>query len=356
MSVTLAHGPANHRKLLFPSWVQNIENTSDVISDTAYLSLRLPNDAPFELKPSPGKGWGVFATRLIKNESLIFTERPLFFFEKPKAAITLGDAAKAILSLPLDKKDQVSLMLKNGTSLYKDLRDLVGENSFYLTDSRSKASAWAFYLLQSRFNNSCIPNSRIVAMSEGMIVRYANKDIQPGEEITGHHTTYDFLSTRFERQRRINFPCQCAACQLPPPLQQASDLRRRLVRGLISLIDGEDPRNKPSIIINAELRRLAGSFDLSLCTIIFFDFLLLFLLAEEGLLNDTFLAGFGGGLARRGLFIISESNRIIFERARRQRTWEERLQIATRLYGREDPGDANYTSVRQREQASRRMN
>ncbi|KAJ5934892.1 hypothetical protein N7466_004439 [Penicillium verhagenii] len=333
MSMTLADVPANH----------------------PYRSLRLPNDAPFELKPSPGKGWGVFATELIKNESLILTERPLFFFEKPKALITVGEAAKAILSLPLDKKTQVSLMLKNGTSLYQDLRYLVGENSFSLRDSHSHAPAWGFFLLQSRFNNSCTPNSRIVAMGQGVIVRYANRDIQPGEEITSIHTVYDFVSTRFERQRRISFPCHCATCQLPPLLQQASDLRRRLMRGLVFLIDGEDQCSSSPVIIDTEMRRRAASFDLSLCTIIFFDFLLLFLLAEEGLFQDAFLAKFRGGLAQRGQFIRSESTRIIFEMAKKQHHWVNMLQVASRLYGRVDPGDAHYTFVRRQEQASRRM-
>ncbi|KAJ5965108.1 uncharacterized protein N7479_004984 [Penicillium vulpinum] len=31
-----------------------------------YRSLQLPPDAPFELKPSPGKGWGAFATKRIR--------------------------------------------------------------------------------------------------------------------------------------------------------------------------------------------------------------------------------------------------------------------------------------------------
>lgn len=77
----------------------------------AYRQLRIPADAPFELKPSPGKGWGGFATRHIKKGSVILREKALFTIANPnRFDITDEDVLRGLKDAPRDGVSQFQLL------------------------------------------------------------------------------------------------------------------------------------------------------------------------------------------------------------------------------------------------------
>jgi SET domain-containing protein len=64
----------------------------------------VPSDAPFELKPSPRKGWGAFAIRRIERGAMILKEKPLFVIRKPHKEITEEDIWAVFQQLILSEK------------------------------------------------------------------------------------------------------------------------------------------------------------------------------------------------------------------------------------------------------------
>ncbi|KAJ6086954.1 hypothetical protein N7467_005868 [Penicillium canescens] len=60
-----------------------------------YHRFQLPSNAPFELQPSPVKGWGVFATRRIDKGFLILSEEPYCVIRKSADEITDEDIVLA---------------------------------------------------------------------------------------------------------------------------------------------------------------------------------------------------------------------------------------------------------------------
>lgn len=152
---------------------------------TAYLSLHLPPNTPFELKPSPGKGWGAFATRPIPLGALILREAPLFVIPKHHAEITETDILAAVQQLPLHQKQHFLRLRYNGGHRFTRLTHACAENSFALPNP-SGPEHHGVYVLLSRLNHSCVPNSNIpdTDIEGGIIACFATRDIEVGEEIT----------------------------------------------------------------------------------------------------------------------------------------------------------------------------
>ncbi|EED22476.1 hypothetical protein TSTA_059740 [Talaromyces stipitatus ATCC 10500] len=142
-----------------------------------YHSLQVPSDEPFKLKPSPGKGWGAFATRRIERGSIIFTEKPLFVIRKPHTEITEGDVWAAFQQLSPSEKEQFLCLRDNGSRSFTYMEEAFAENSFAISRDnslRSKGtSIHGLFLLHSRFNHSCIPNSKIPNTDQEIITSFA---------------------------------------------------------------------------------------------------------------------------------------------------------------------------------------
>lgn len=78
-----------------------------LIDSSDYRSIDLgPGDVPFELRPSPGKGWGAFATRTMAPGELVFDEKPLFVIQKPTKHITEFNVRAAFRQLSPREKQQ----------------------------------------------------------------------------------------------------------------------------------------------------------------------------------------------------------------------------------------------------------
>ncbi|OBT77464.1 hypothetical protein VF21_05231 [Pseudogymnoascus sp. 05NY08] len=312
-----------------------------------YLSLHLPPNTPFELKPSPGKGWGAFATRPIPLGGLILREMPLFVIPKHYSEITEIDVRAAVQQLPLHEKQRFHQLRYNGGQPFRRLTHACAENSFALPNP-SGPSYYGVFVLLSRLNHSCVPNSNIPDSNvENMeIACFATRDIAVGEEITFCYNEDFACRTRQERHRALRFICVCSACQASASAQQLSDMRRRLIRGLHYLIHGEDAVGGPGmgaatpIITDAVVRNAAEDFSTSLSARFVYTFLIMHLLEEEGLMDHFLVERLGPGIEQTASMFATESNARIARLAIEQHTWLGKLSVASRMYGRGDANDA----------------
>ncbi|RDW59117.1 hypothetical protein BP5796_12041 [Coleophoma crateriformis] len=305
-----------------------------------YRSLQVPSDAPFVLKPSPGKGWGVFATKPIEQGAMILRENPLFVIRKPHEWITEEDVWTAFQSLLPRGKQQFLCLRDNASNPFTSMSEAFAENSF-----AQSSSIHGLYLLHSRFNHSCLPNSKIPTTTDGpAIACFATKDIAPDEEITFCYNTDFECRARSERHGALRFTCDCKACLIGTPFQQLSDLRRRFIRGLQYLtlgvdLGGQRQDSVSPIIIDPELKKAAENFSIPLSARLIYDVLVAYLLEEEGLLDHFMVKRLEPGIVRTVASFETEGNVEIARLAIVQETWLEKLCTAFRLYGRADTAD-----------------
>ncbi|WEW59470.1 hypothetical protein PRK78_004944 [Emydomyces testavorans] len=308
-----------------------------------YRTLQVPSDAAFELKPSPGKGWGVFARRRIERGATILREKPLFVIQKPHQAIMGVDVRAAVQQLAPSEKQQFLNLRDNGSRPFTRLTNALAENSFAVSVD---PPAHGLFLLHSRFNHSCIPNCKIPTTSgaKEMIESFAIRDIAAGEEITICYNTDFECRVRYERHQVLRFVCDCKACLIDSPFQKLSDMRRTLIRGLQYLTRGVDVNGQrqgsvSSIIIDSKLKKAAENFSIPLSSRLIYDLLVMVLLEEEGLLDDFMVKRFNPGIVQTSAWFMTESNARIARLAMTQKTWLEKFCMASRLYGREDVAD-----------------
>ncbi|KAF1966055.1 SET domain-containing protein, partial [Bimuria novae-zelandiae CBS 107.79] len=147
-----------------------------------YRSFQVPKAAPFELRPSPGKGWGVFATRNVKEGTRILSEKALFVIRKYHTHIEKMDVVTAFQALAPSDKHQFLLLRDNASNPFNSMENACAENSFTFPGD----GGHRLFLPLSRFNHSCVPNSKIPDKSTGEnpFGIYAIRDILAGEEIT----------------------------------------------------------------------------------------------------------------------------------------------------------------------------
>lgn len=310
-------------------------------SSLAYRRLDLPADAPFELKPSPGKGWGAFATRRIEHGALILREAPLFVIAKRWQDITDEDVLAAVSSLQPMQKRQFACHLHSGSTL----RWVFTENEFRVPALQSRPEGQGFFPLLSRFNHSCRPNARVPDLQGETDAMFAIKDIARGEEITSSYRSSFETKLRQERHQSLGFVCICEACAAGTPLQRASGMRRRLIRGLSYLLNGreldgqaEDLQRSP-IIVDPGLKKAAETRSLPLSSMFIYSLMVVFLLDEEGLLDDCRLETWSAALEAASDDFKSERNASFARLGMAQKTWLDKLCVAFHIYGERDASD-----------------
>lgn len=284
---------------------------------------------------------------------------PLFIIQRPHTDITEEDVTLAFRKLVPRQKAQFLLLRDNGSRAFKSLNEAFAENSFSIaTSDHNKAPAHGLFPLHSRFNHSCLPNSKIPTNNGEIISAFATQDIGAGEEITICYNTDFEGRTRHERHQALRFACNCRACLLGTPFQQLSDLRRRLIRGLQYLtlgvdLDGKRQSSHAPIIVDTKLRIAAETFSIPISSRLIYTLLTIFLIEEEGLLDDLMVERLSPSVFRTaGLFRL-ESNYKIAGLAMNQKSWLKRLLVGFELYGQKDTADHEVTlALRQLRQFS----
>jgi hypothetical protein len=127
-------------------------------------------------------------------------------------------------------------------------------------------------------------------------------------------------------------------------------MRRTLIRGLSFLTIGVDPigdrlESASPIIFNSKLRKEAQEFGIPLSVKLIYELLTMYLMEEEGLMDDFVAERCNPAILRTSTLFKTESNARIARLAVAQETWLEKLRVALRLDGLEDAGDR--LSIRQ---------
>lgn len=308
----------------------------------------MPANAPITLKPSPGRGWGAFATKEIKQGAIILREDPLFIIWKPHQEISGDDVWGAFQRLKPFEKQQFLLLRDNGSQHFDRMERAFAENSFALLDSSMSQTksgmSHGLYLLHSRLNHSCIPNSKIPETCGPSIASYAMRDIAAGEEVTFCYNPGFECRIRCERHRVLGFTCTCEACAIGTPFHQLSELRRTLIRGLQYLTLGVDLVGKNqgstfSIIFDSELKRKAESRSIPLTSRLIYNVLSVLLIEQEGLLDAFLLERWEPGILHLVTMFATTSNIRIAQHAMAQKSWLKKFCIVFKLYGCADESD-----------------
>ncbi|KAM5349503.1 hypothetical protein ACJ41O_006008 [Fusarium nematophilum] len=325
--------------------------------DHPYLHLSLPQSAPFELRTSPGKGWGAFATTEISKGTVIFREKALFVIQKHHTQITERDLWLAFQQLSPAQKQQFSLLRYNSSQEFCSFREAMAENSFQLATPHDSSqgnthAAHGLYLLQSRFNHSCLPNSKVpmplTDTVDDVIKSVAARDIEAGEEITICYDRDFETKTRQERHEALRFVCDCKACHLGTGFQQLSDIRRQFIRGLRYLLDGFDldrQRHQPgcSIITDGHLKHAAENYTIPVSSRLVYLLLIIVLVEEEGLLDEYMELKLGSEARTLASLLKTKANARVARSVMAQESWMAKLNAAIGLYERPDGVDSQLT-------------
>lgn len=312
----------------------------------AYHSIPLPPGASFELKQAaPGKGWGAYATKPIRKGDVIMEELPIFLTKTLTVATAEENITMACQRMSLAEKHLAGLARDNGGAMFDSPVPFFLQNSFNVGDTMV-----GFYLVQSRFNHSCRPNSA-VPHAEGpddiLIKRFALKDIEVGEEITFCYQPGFGNKTRLERHQLLSFECLCECCTLDAASQQLSDLRRTFMKALDYLAFGAFPNGEIDdsdhpLICDPDLKLASESQALPISNKFVYHILYMHLAEQEQMKTDLMLSRLCPRIDTLARSFETERNIRISCHALHQKTWLEKLDVALTMLGEPDEGDDAY--------------
>ncbi|KAL5400143.1 hypothetical protein PMIN04_000279 [Paraphaeosphaeria minitans] len=188
----------------------------------------------WEARPSPGKGIGVYATRVIEPGDTILSEPAMIHITPPEfrdgVAYPLGDINTLLQSSfdALSQEQQTEVM-----SLHAHMSSSEDANDTRMAIMRSNAyttgNSLGLFPKGARINHSCRPStSQYWNPQTRRRIVYANRRIEEGEEIFA--TYIPLLYSHEARQKRLDqygFKCTCEACAQGQEMLQASDQRRQ---------------------------------------------------------------------------------------------------------------------------------
>ncbi|KAI9636721.1 uncharacterized protein MKK02DRAFT_33847 [Dioszegia hungarica] len=231
------------------------------------LATIMSDAPPYRLINTPGKGFGLFATRRIAVGELIIREKPIFVANSvttiEAAVASLADAEKAIFWGLSD-------------SFTPDHPTAVGVFKTNAIPAGPTPDSAGIYKVASRLNHSCSPNAcHAWAGLTGQEVVHAITDIPAGTEIV---VSYHYhMRSREQRGKELassfNFICHCVACT--GPLDPASDARRERFHDLnisrLTLSHFDPPGALRRLHERARLLVAEGLHDLGTYSVIFND-------------------------------------------------------------------------------------
>jgi hypothetical protein len=198
------------------------------------------------IKPSPGRGLGIFAITEIRAGTVIMAEQYTIKCVRVNETNTIANV-ESYLDWALNNVHPIYrdryLQLHQSTYQWLSLPlRIFKANSFAVDGSQS-----VVYIDMSRCNHSCSENARVVDTNddedEGAML-IAVRPIAKGEEITINYLAPLHDSTRYVRRSFLSafdFICGCRTCSLTGDEALASDLRRGLIAGLEHRRQGLEP-------------------------------------------------------------------------------------------------------------------
>jgi hypothetical protein len=248
-----------------------------------------------EIKPSPGKGRGLFATRGMEAGEVIMAEKSFcivwaneeealtsmtYDFRDDRIRVFPAGLCKAVVRRLIDNPSQVSKFL----DLYGDYRgteskgqsgrdgdrgkaidvfqvhDVVARNAFGPDPRSASAGLW---ILASYINHSCLPNSEKEYVGDLMLLR-ATRSIAAGEEILHAYDLSSDYDTRMESLMRTwGFSCDCKLCVADKAdSEEVRSKRKKLEREADALIEKGEGSSRLAVVKARRLvREIEGTFD-----------------------------------------------------------------------------------------------
>ncbi|KAF8584456.1 SET domain-containing protein [Ramaria rubella] len=236
-----------------------------------YLPDLLPQSiCSYEIRDSPGKGRGLFATRDIQFGQLIVDERPSIItpttFVFPAGSdVTAEEFYKIILDYLTKDDTKIVLSLANskGPKL-PFLAGIMATNAIEI-DLKGGTDSGVYgglFPTISRANHSCGPNSAWRFNYDTFTLNlYPTRSISAGEEITASYLDLSWNRAKrlYELNRKYHFTCTCPYCSGTSSAD--SDFRRRELQNWSSTnLTFEklvaDPKQDRKTLIKSSLRAL----------------------------------------------------------------------------------------------------
>jgi len=187
---------------------------------------------PYKVLPISGKGFGMVASRPLKQGERILAEAPLLVKSLRKGEGRGLD--EQFKDLP---KEWQMKVLKLHDENPKDGEEEKVKRIFLANAIEvAGAGCTALYPNIPRINHSCAPTavwSNVEGQPLAKEVR-AVRDMEEGEEITANYVdsfeaTFSSAEERKEKLRQWNFDCSCEVCNLPPAELAENDKSRRAI-------------------------------------------------------------------------------------------------------------------------------
>jgi len=171
---------------------------------------RFASSVPFVVRRVEGKGLGVVATLDISPGQLIMSETALILAKRETSeCLTVNQARQIFKQADMLDKVQKSKLMNLHCLEERKVLNIFKNNCIHVDGSNI-----GLYLLISRINHSCCPNS-IVCQGTVKEVR-AMKYIKKGEEITMTYIVNSSV-TKYKRDQELGywqFQCDCEVCSL----------------------------------------------------------------------------------------------------------------------------------------------
>ncbi|KAK1465479.1 SET domain-containing protein 5 [Colletotrichum cuscutae] len=196
----------------------------------------------WQVRPSPGKGLGIFALAPIPRGTVIIDETPLFTINPGALTPGQGFAFAAIAALVDEAFAQLNASSRTAYLSCPAHRDPGGaddgisrEALIFRTNGFTMSSGEiGIFPHIAKLNHACRPNAGSASVG-GRRVIWAGRDIAPGEEVT---ITYAPLvqdtDSRRARLAQWGFTCDCQACEA-----RDDDGKRIEMKRLMGLIERE---------------------------------------------------------------------------------------------------------------------
>jgi SET domain len=210
---------------------------------------------PYEIRPSLGKGLGVFATKDIPRGTSIMIEEPLFTIKTPEMIPGQGMRISDMLSDmdsafdDLDSSQQEAYLALHAYRFPSEEEEpnsntimvIFRSNAYDTGDHQA-----GIFPKIARINHSCKPNSgNHWSQRKKKRNIYAAREIKKGEEITVSYIP--LLKTTAERQTRLaqyGFTRDCEACQSQ---DNQSDERRKEISSMLEILQFESQRGNSEV-------------------------------------------------------------------------------------------------------------
>ncbi|KAF2108688.1 hypothetical protein BDV96DRAFT_504215 [Lophiotrema nucula] len=190
---------------------------------------------PYTVRPSLGKGLGVFARHSLDPGEIILREAPVLTITPPSvpkgSPYPLADIGRLVAAeyarlSEKDKHDVLALSLHADPEEWSEDVDVLA--FIFRTNAYNTGTSIGLFPKIARINHSCRPNAAYYWNEIlGKRVITATRRIDAGEEI--FVSFISLLASREERQRKLSrygFTCTCEACTHAGKQREVSDQQR----------------------------------------------------------------------------------------------------------------------------------